>query len=539
MLDSERSKKWREIAKQNNVIFTNNKLYEENIKLIESLEPKSREQIYDIECIKREMMRKNLPSDHKNVLSLKNVLKCAKQGSLEAIKILESLRDFENGVQNFEKKEYEKAISLMAKSLKSEITIINLYKYIYERLKIYLEFIIKSSNNESNKMDEDVRFIYGTLIFSNLEEVYQFLKISLKKYPKSISLLQLNMIVCGYLNKCEEGYKNSILARSIEPDNVDYIYMQAKFESDDINKLEDAIETFNLFLSKAERDHHKIPNTYYTLGLISIMKKSFEDALKYYEEGIKSEKNQILFTNSVPANKEQLKMFLSLIKSDLKQSISKQKRIMEDISRKEIILNYREYVSKRFDLIFDSKKKSKTYFFKHSHSEKTQKFPERFIGLKKIFIKDLDLSRDHILKDSILELVLIERPWFFDPSFKLIGQDENNNIIRVHVYNDNEYNDPNQLFKKYEIGTKITLLSPYVRTANDDKSGIRVDNPRSIIFLEKKESICRTCGEENGKFKCSRCMKSIYCSKECQTFDWKELKHKIICDYEIMITKYI
>jgi MinD superfamily P-loop ATPase len=59
---------------------------------------------------------------------------------------------------------------------------------------------------------------------------------------------------------------------------------------------------------------------------------------------------------------------------------------------------------------------------------------------------------------------------------------------------------------------------------------IRVDDPDSILFIEEsKKDICRFCGQSDSRFKCSKCDKAKYCSKECQTSDWKLLKHKLIC----------
>jgi hypothetical protein len=65
------------------------------------------------------------------------------------------------------------------------------------------------------------------------------------------------------------------------------------------------------------------------------------------------------------------------------------------------------------------------------------------------------------------------------------------------------------------------------------KPAIRVDDPNSIIFTGKiVKDICRFCSQAESKFKCSKCVKAKYCSKECQTYDWKLLKHKLVC-YEL------
>lgn len=41
------------------------------------------------------------------------------------------------------------------------------------------------------------------------------------------------------------------------------------------------------------------------------------------------------------------------------------------------------------------------------------------------------------------------------------------------------------------------------------------------------KTVCHTCKKYTNELKCSKCKVTIYCSKECQRFDWKE--HKKIC----------
>ena len=66
--------------------------------------------------------------------------------------------------------------------------------------------------------------------------------------------------------------------------------------------------------------------------------------------------------------------------------------------------------------------------------------------------------------------------------------------------------------------------------ANDGKPMIRISDPSSIKSVDLKvEKMCRFCGNGNSKFNCSKCLKALYCSKECQTNDWKLLNHKLIC----------
>ena len=52
--------------------------------------------------------------------------------------------------------------------------------------------------------------------------------------------------------------------------------------------------------------------------------------------------------------------------------------------------------------------------------------------------------------------------------------------------------------------------------------------------MPKYTAICCVCNTEDGKYKCSACRSTYYCSKECAVNDWK--KHKNVCK---LITKDI
>jgi hypothetical protein len=89
---------------------------------------------------------------------------------------------------------------------------------------------------------------------------------------------------------------------------------------------------------------------------------------------------------------------------------------------------------------------------------------------------------------------------------------------------------------RYTIGSKMHIINPYLRIgANDRKPSVRVDDISSIVMQSESERIlnmCRYCCEANASKACSKCRQALYCSKECQTMDWKLYKHKLICKNE-------
>ena len=110
----------------------------------------------------------------------------------------------------------------------------------------------------------------------------------------------------------------------------------------------------------------------------------------------------------------------------------------------------------------------------------------------------------------------------------LVAQDENGMVERVAIYNLDR--EDKKIIRIYNIGSKFSIINPYIRMAADFKPMIRIDDPKTIILSDdNKVDPCRLCLKENSKFKCSKCHKANYCSKECQIDDWKIFQHKSIC----------
>ena len=55
--------------------------------------------------------------------------------------------------------------------------------------------------------------------------------------------------------------------------------------------------------------------------------------------------------------------------------------------------------------------------------------------------------------------------------------------------------------------------------------------------MKKYTPLCCFCSIKEGKYKCSSCKSAFYCSKECQTNDWK--KHKNMCKFLIKDIKKV
>ncbi|CAF1656884.1 unnamed protein product, partial [Rotaria sp. Silwood1] len=135
--------------------------------------------------------------------------------------------------------------------------------------------------------------------------------------------------------------------------------------------------------------------------------------------------------------------------------------------------------------------------------------------------------------DEDARVTIIEDAYSWVSCIHLVIEDEHRDCERMFIYNFRDGQGEHHTKKVYTIGSKMHIINPYLRIGgNDMKSYIRIDDFLSIIMQDESERVvnmCRCCGEPNARHVCSRCDKARYCSKECQTMDWKTYNHKLIC----------
>lgn len=158
---------------------------------------------------------------------------------------------------------------------------------------------------------------------------------------------------------------------------------------------------------------------------------------------------------------------------------------------------------------------------------RTQKTSDDITNFKRIYIRDIDTRRDHVMNGHILGVTLIDIPCTGFSSVHFVVADDNGDVQGLSVYNLGT--DYEKINKQFEIGTKFDIINPYMRLSVDNSFRIRVDDTKSIVFKGKVDKICRYCSAANSAYKCARCNRAVYCSKECQTNDWKLASHKSIC----------
>ncbi|CAF1066409.1 unnamed protein product [Rotaria sordida] len=161
-----------------------------------------------------------------------------------------------------------------------------------------------------------------------------------------------------------------------------------------------------------------------------------------------------------------------------------------------------------------------------------QNSPASLIGLKGTTLREMNPAKDYVYQGYVLSGIIFEQSPVVEPSIWLLFEDDNGDLERLFIYNIPASEGWQLIKDTYIYGTKISILNPYMRMAADNKPAIRVDDASSIILHGNAHSVkdmCRCCSEPNASRVCGKCGSAHYCSKECQTIDWKQCGHKLIC----------
>ncbi|KAF9203844.1 hypothetical protein BGZ59_001405, partial [Podila verticillata] len=185
--------------------------------------------------------------------------------------------------------------------------------------------------------------------------------------------------------------------------------------------------------------------------------------------GLNAEEKQIpFFLPYESTSKEMLELMLRTI-GGLSKGKEKPVVKLADPFRKELIVNHRRGISE-YGKIMSSDEYAKFNFT--TKPPKSQSAPLSWVGLKPIYLNEINPTSDHVLDGFVLELTLITVPFNNNMSISFVAEDSNLNVQRVSLYN---------FDKKHilAIGAKISVINPYLRTAMDGRPLIRVDDPNS------------------------------------------------------------
>jgi TPR repeat protein len=397
----------------------------------------------------------------------------------------------------------------------------------------------KSSTTVS-QLDEDSRVCYTVLHMDSPELLVQFLSLCKKKYPKSTFFLKF----CASMNASLQRYTDTLydvnLGLEIDPNCSNLLYDKADALRLMENYIDEAIEAYRVFLAVAPKDHRHVPDAYYAMGNCYLMRRKPEDITDIvktiYEKGEKEEKIQLpCFLPYESNHKKSLKYFLDF---DVKSFLN--------VEPPAPIVNNKSRLTKqhRIEVIVEHRKWQSNFLQKrHTPSDATifttqtplfkQQTVKSLIGLKPITLRELNPTKDHVYNEYVLFVTIIGEAYSWSPSIHIVVEDEHYDCTKICVYGFPEDQGKHLISKVFTIGSKMHIINPYLRLGKSDlKPIIRVDDFSSIIMQNESERVinmCRCCGEPNAPYVCSKCKQALYCTKECQTMDWKLYKHKLIC----------
>jgi len=389
------------------------------------------------------------------------------------------------------------------------------------------------------------------------DDKVKILKEGIRRYPDNEQFYVLmSNLVFGVDSReglfyAEEGLKRF-------HDNLDLLFLRAVYLAQE-SDAKTTIEAFHDFLNKAPVDHINVPDAFYYLAFVfrydekdwNKMKKPSKHASlmmkHYYKLGLEAEK--LLLPRYLPY-KSMLKRGLATVltlcnyeavaftsiegKKDapitpIQTNILQKKPYLDNPKRKRLIIDYRKRMNDPVAAIgsdMDNLKISTT------SDELKQLTPENILQAKPITLKEMNSTEDRIIyQGCVIELVIIEElnPLKLGSWIELIAQDEDGDVTRLFLINKEKLME--KKLGKLEVGTKLAIVNPCMQVG-EQMNGIRVDDPNFILLRKQVWNICWFCAEkdEDDSFqKCSKCMKALYCSKECQQIDWKVMKHKLVC----------
>ena len=354
-----------------------------------------------------------------------------KKSSLTASKIIMATYYYHSAIlllenENFKVNDF---IELMHEAYITEPLACRLPIELFEKVVDILEKAIQKDMNNKSDLDKYARYCY-----MNIKPNIHFVSKSIEKYPENNIFRSHRGCLYCFEENWNKAIKDFDHVYKSDPEFVENLYYRAPCLRYINGREQDSIEAYRKFLTKAAPDHRKIPECYYSLGLLEMTKKPLkeENVVQFYNKGLESEKDQLPCFLPYKSNmKPLLESSLNLIlKNDCKKSIESSKSkseestlrddIKKDFRRINLIIDFRKYCFEFKKLLSDSNDHT---FFNTLKPAKEQLISNSLIGLKKILFKDMDFTKDHIVKDHVLTVTNIDIVHIGKFSTLLIVQD--------------------------------------------------------------------------------------------------------------------
>uniref|UniRef100_A0A914PVE5 MYND-type domain-containing protein n=1 Tax=Panagrolaimus davidi TaxID=227884 RepID=A0A914PVE5_9BILA len=440
------------------------------------------------------------------------VEEAAKKGSLTAQNHMEIWKNLDDAMEAFKKNDPEKLVKSLAKAIRLNHKIIEIpdfYKQILEeRIKTHpndLDSIICYIRMHTNHKKWSEHILQASAQFPDDEYLALVAAYFLFNYKNDTN---------AALNHIENVLKN-------HPEFEHLLYCKIRILNADDVKSDAFIKSVDAFLATVPEDNPRIPGCHY-------LKAGYYEVVNDKQKMIES------FEAGLAAEKKQLPCFLPYQFEGV--GVLEMRYLQEIVVEKKVYQQERKKIDpKRKYLISENRKHFKSHADENGSPSKpleehyTNK--DDWSTLKNITLKDMDSSEDKVYKNCILEAKIID--WgVFESCIHTVIEDENGDVQRFSIRNDDIKNFIKQPMKVFRPNVKISIASPFLSVTESGKEAILAFGYDFVKFdTSMIENFCHVCGKEaKSLLSCSACKMALYCSKECEELDRTDFKHKEICE---------
>jgi tetratricopeptide (TPR) repeat protein len=202
--------------------------------------------------------------------------------------MLNGLKLSTDALELIDAKEYDKAMSLLKQS---EIECGKLINSVSDREKIRLALEKCTKNNP------DVMYIKAALFDNDFQGAILFLKRCIRMHPRDADFHRLLSCMYGFAQNFEETLREINQAIELDSTNTSWLYLKATCMRLTLNlKGNDEYKTikcYQKYLEMNPPDDKKVPEAYYSIAYLYLLKNDIENTKLFWGKAIESEKNRL------------------------------------------------------------------------------------------------------------------------------------------------------------------------------------------------------------------------------------------------------
>lgn len=222
------------------------------------------------------------------------LLEYSEKGSKTARKMLNASEYYIKAIELFENNKYYEFIKNLGECCKLDEKVARIPVYLEDKINNICINIIREHENIFSNIDENARICY--ILNKNPKNIIDFISKCVKKYPNSYYFLWIRSCFYNFLQQREEALQDINILLDKYQNDIEALYCKAVTLRLSKGKSLESIKFYNKFINFAPKDHRKIPESYYGIGVCYIsLNYNIKKIKEYYKLGIIAEKNQLPF----------------------------------------------------------------------------------------------------------------------------------------------------------------------------------------------------------------------------------------------------